>query len=252
MKNSFLTISGWLILLAAWYVISALELVNTHILPSPGKCLEALGGLINDTNADNSLSANVWFSLKLNFYGYVESIFLALPFGFALGINKTTRAMFAQQVDSLRFVPITALGGLFVALSGLTLWTKIHFLAFGIWVYLVPVVVQRIDEVQTVHLQMMQTLGASKFQTFWYVQWRSVISRLSDDIRILIGISWTYIIVAEMKNDQGGLGHLINLAEKQSNIGITYDAVAIIIIIGVCQDWIFKGLDWLMFRFKYV
>lgn len=252
MKSSLLNVTGWLVILATWYFICILGLVNDHILPSPEKCIRALGQMISDPNPINSLPANVWFSLKLNFYGYLESIAFALPAGFALGLFKTTRQMFSQQVDSLRFVPITALGGLFVALSGLTLWTKIHFLAFGIWVYLVPVIVQRIDEVNPVHLQMMQTLGASKFQTFWYVQWRSVVARLSDDIRILIGISWTYIIVAEMKNDQGGLGHMIQLADRQANIGIVYDVVVIIIIIGVCQDKIFKALDWLMFKFKHI
>lgn len=159
--------------------------------------------------------------------------------------------MFSQQIDSLRFVPITALGGLFVALSGLTLWTKIHFLAFGIWVYLVPVIVQRIDEVNIVHLQMMQTLGATKTQTFWYVTWRSVIARLSDDIRILIGIGWTYIIVAEMKNDQGGLGHMIALGDKQALIEIVYIVVVTIIIIGVLQDKLLKLLDWFAFKYKY-
>jgi len=251
MKSSFLNVSGWLVLLVAWYIISSLEIVNSHILPSPEKCIDALGKVVSDPNPENNLIDNIWFSIKLNFAGYLEAILFALPFGFALGLFKTTRSMFSQQIDSLRFVPITALGGLFIAISGLTLWTKIHFLAFGIWVYLVPVIVQRIDEVNTVHLQMMQTLGASRWQTFRYVQWESVIARLSDDIRILIGISWTYIIVAEMKNDQGGLGHMIQLAERQANIGIAYDAIVIIIIIGVIQDQIFKWLDRIGFKFKY-
>lgn len=247
MKNTFLNVLGWLALLVAWYIIAALEIVNKHILPSPGDCVDALGLMIREYD----LFGNIGFSLKINFAGYLEAVIFALPVGYVLGLFKTTREMFSQQVDSLRFVPITALGGLFIALSGLTIWTKIHFLAFGIWVYLVPVIVQRIDEVNKVHLQMMQTLGASKFQTFWYVQWRSVNSRLSDDIRILIGISWTYIIVAEMKNCVGGLGYMIAIADKQSNIAIVYVAVCIIILIGVLQDKFFKFLDWTIYRFKY-
>lgn len=247
MKSSLLNVTGWLVLLAIWYIICAFELVNKHILPSPGSCVDAIGLMISDYD----LLGNIGFSLKINFAGYIEAILFALPVGYILGLFKTTRSMFSQQIDSLRFVPITALGGLFIALSGLTIWTKIHFLAFGIWVYLVPVIVQRIDEVNKVHLQMMQTLGASKFQTFWYVQWRSVNSRLSDDIRILIGISWTYIIVAEMKNCVGGLGYLITVADKQSNIAIVYVVVCIIILIGVFQDKAFKGLDWLLYKFKY-
>jgi len=239
--------TGWLILLAIWFLITSLGIVNSHILPSPLMCITALGKMIEQ----DDLIGNILFSLKINFAGYLESILLALPVGFALGLSETGRKMFSQQVDSLRFIPITALGGIFIALSGLTIWTKIHFLAFGIWVYLVPVIVQRISEVNPVHLQMMKTLGATRFQTFRYVQWRSVISRLSDDIRILVGISWTYIIVAEMKNVQGGLGSLIFLSDRQSNIGMTYVVIAIIVLIGIIQDRIFKFIDWVFFRFKY-
>jgi NitT/TauT family transport system permease protein len=247
MKNTLLNISGWLILLAIWYLICALDIVNSHILPSPGKTLDAFFVMLKDYD----LIGNIFFSLKINFAGYIVSIALALPVGFALGLSETGRKMFSQQIDSLRLIPITALGGIFIALSGLTIWTKINFLAFGIWVYLVPVIVQRIVEVNPVHLQMMKTLGATRFQTFRYVQWRSVIARLSDDIRILVGISWTYIIVAELKNVQGGLGSLIFASDRQSNIGMTYVVILIIVLIGIIQDRIFRFFDWLLFRFKY-
>jgi NitT/TauT family transport system permease protein len=154
-------------------------------------------------------------------------------------------------VNSLRFIPITALGGIFIAIAGLTIWTKIHFLSFGIWVYLVPVIVQRVSEVSETHLQMMKTLGATKWQTFKHIQWKYVMSRLSDDIRILVGISWTYIIVAELKNMQGGLGSLIWLGEKQSDSGKVYAVIIIIVLIGVLQDKLFKLIDKKLFKFKY-
>lgn len=146
MKNSALNIAGWVILLGCWFLISALGLINGHILPSPAKTLDAFAMMVKDYD----LVGNILFSLKINFAGYIVSILLALPVGFALGLSETGRKMFSQQVDSLRFIPITALGGIFIALSGLTIWTKINFLAFGIWVYLVPVIVQRITEVNPV------------------------------------------------------------------------------------------------------
>ena len=247
MRSTILNIAGWIILLTIWFTVTELKLINSHILPSPGKTLDAFFMMLNEDN----LIGNIMFSLKINFAGYIESILLALPVGFALGLSDVGRKMFSQQIDSLRFIPITALGGIFIALSGLTIWTKIHFLAFGIWVYLVPVIVQRIIEVNPVHLQMMQTLGATRWQTFRYVQWRSVVSRLSDDIRILVGISWTYIIVAELKNVQGGLGSLIAASDRQSNIGMAYAVILIIIVIGIIQDRLFKFIDWVLFRFKY-
>lgn len=248
MKNKLLSIGGWLILALIWTLVSYFELINPHVLPSPKNILVSFVDMVKN----DDLFTNILFSLKINFMGYGESIVLALPVGFLLGLFKTNRQMFSQPIDSLRFIPITALGGIFIAISGLGLMTKVHFLAFGIWVYLVPVIVQRIDEIPTTQRQMMQTLGATKWQNFFHLEWKSVISRLSDDIRILVGISWTYIIVAELKNVEGGLGSLIFLGERQGNVGKVYVAIMIIVIIGILQDKFFKFLDKIIFKHKHV
>ena len=244
---SLLQLLGWIIILITWYIITNYGIINTHVLPTPKKTLNAL----REMNDNDNLWQNILFSVRINLIGYLKCIVGAIIFGFAIGLNPKMRKMFSHQVSALRFVPITAMMGIFIAISGLTIATKINFLAFGIWVYLVPVVVQRIDEVSTTHLQMMKTLGASSWQTLIHVQWRSVIARLSDDIRILVGISWTYIIVAELAGIQGGLGSLIFLGERQSNVGKVYGVIFIIVAIGVIQDMLFKLIDRILFKFKY-
>lgn len=242
-----LQLAGWIILFFIWYAVTNFGLINTHVMPTPQKTWNAF----TEMQTDDNLFGNILFSIRINLVGYLKCIIAALVVGFAIGLFPTIRKMFSQQVNALRFVPITALMGIFIAISGLTIATKINFLAFGIWVYLVPVVVQRIDEVNEVHLQMMKTLGASFWQTVRYVTWPSVISRLSDDIRILVGISWTYIIVAELAGIQGGLGSLIFLGERQSNVGKVYAVIFIIVAIGIIQDALFRLIDRLLFRFKY-
>ena len=251
-KVSLLNVLGIGVILVIWWLISALELINPRIMPSPAKTWAGFLQLWNDNRDANKLGSNIWYSLKINFGGYFFSVLCALPVGFILGTNKTTRSMFEPIVNSLRFIPITAVAGIFIALTGLSIWTKINFLAFGIWVYLVPVVVQRCTEVAGVQLQMMQTLGATKWQTFKFVIWRYTMSRLIDDIRILVGISWTYIIFAEMKNMELGLGRLIFLGEKQATPGTVYALIILIVIIGIIQDVVFKLLDRLIHKFKYV
>ena len=242
-----LQLAGWVILLAVWYLVTNLGLINNHVMPTPQKTWRSF----LEMKSDDNLITNILFSVRINVVGYLKCIFAALVVGFAIGLSPRVRKMFSQQVNALRFVPITALMGIFIAISGLTIVTKINFLAFGIWVYLVPVVVQRIDEVDNTHLQMMKTLGAGFWQTVRYVTWRSVIARLSDDIRILVGISWTYIIVAELAGIQGGLGSLIFLGERQSNVGKVYSVIFIIVAIGIIQDALFRLIDRLLFRFKY-
>ncbi|HMQ60794.1 MAG TPA: ABC transporter permease subunit, partial [Flavilitoribacter sp.] len=125
------------------------------------------------------------------------------------------------------------------------------FLAFGILVYLLPVVVQRIDEVEDVYIKTVFTLGAKTWQTIRSVYLPSVMSRLIDDIRVLTAISWTYIIIAELLNRQGGLGGLIYLKQRQGQVDKLFAILIIIVAIGYIQDRLFVYFDKRLFPHKY-
>ena len=129
---------------------------------------------------------------------------------------------------------------------------KVNFLAFGILIYLLPIIVQRIDEVQDVYLKTVYTIGASAWQTITTVYMQSVLSRVFDDIRVLTAISWKYIIVAEGIGDQGGLGSMIfRVGQRQGRVDKTFALLILIILIGVFQDRLFVYLDKVFFPHKY-
>ena len=152
----------------------------------------------------------------------------------------------------MRFVPLTAMTGLFIAWFGIENNMKVQFLSFGIIVYLLPVVAQRVLEVEEVYVQTIYTLGANSWKTIRHVYIPYVFSKIFDDIRVLVAISWTYIIVAELINKSGGIGALIFTASRQSRIDKVFAILFLIIAIGFIQDKIFAWLDKKLFPFKYV
>jgi NitT/TauT family transport system permease protein len=129
---------------------------------------------------------------------------------------------------------------------------KVSFLAVGIFVYLLPTVILRVDEVKEVYVQTVKTLGASRWQVIKTVFIPDVLSRAFDDIKVLAPISWTYIIIAEMINKTGGLGSMAYLFGRQSRADKAFAILVIIIFIGIVLDKIFTGLDRLFFPHKYV
>ena len=218
------------------------------VLPSPISVLTSFSELHkNDFLVLNSLQ-----SIKLNVLGYILAIGISIPLGFVLGLIPLFRGLFSKIFDSFRFIPLTAVTGIFVIWLGLGNEMKVSFLAFGIIVYLVPVVVQRIDEVKDVYLKTVFTLGATNWQTIKTVYFPAVISKLSDDIRVLTAISWTYITIAEMLNRSGGIGELIWIARRQSRIDKAFAVLIVIVLIGILQDRIFIWLDKTFFNYKYV
>ena len=128
---------------------------------------------------------------------------------------------------------------------------KIHFLSFGIMLYLIPVIVQRIDEIEKTHIQTITTLGANAWNKIKHLYFPYVISKISDDIRVLVAISWTYIVLIELINKEGGIGALIYTASKQSRTDMVFAVLIVVIMIGYLQDILFKKLDKWLFPFKH-
>ncbi|MFK7908912.1 MAG: ABC transporter permease [Chitinophagales bacterium] len=245
-----LEIIGILLLILVWYILTAGDdpIVRSGILPRPWAVLTSYSELY----FDNDLFKNLCRSIGLNLAGYTESIAIAIPLGFLIGLFPLFRGTLQKQVDAFRFIPLTAVTGLFIIWFGLGTSMKIHFLAFGILIYLLPVVVQRIDDVQSVYTKTVYTLGATKWQTIKSVYIPAVISKLSDDIRVLTAISWTYIIIAESLGNEGGIGSLIwRVGQRQGRVDKVFALLVLIIIIGFLQDKYFSYLDRQFFPHKY-
>ena len=224
-----------------------LKKIEVSNLPSPKEVVSAIPEMFVKDNLIN----NIFISVKLNFYGYIIAIVISLILGFIIGLIPLFRGLFSRILDAGRFIPLTAVTGIFILWLGIGGEMKVTFLAFGILVYLIPVVVQRIDEVQSVYLHTVFTLGASAWQTVRTVYIPYVLSKLIDDIRVLTAISWTYITIAEMLNKSGGIGELIWEAKRQSRIDKAFGVLLIIIVIGILQDKLFVSIDRVLFPHKH-
>ena len=217
------------------------------IVPRPDKVLLAFQDLFTKDKLVNNVAKSLW----LNVQGYFWAILISLPLGFLLGLFPLFRSLFSRQVDALRYLPLSALTGLFIIWFGLGDPMKIAFLAVGIIVYLIPVVVQRIWDVEEVYVQTAYTMGASKWQMIKNVFLPGVFSRLMDDIRVLTAISWTYIIIAELLNKETGIGSLIYTKARQGQLDRVFALLLVIIGIGLIQDKIFALMDKIINPHKY-
>jgi NitT/TauT family transport system permease protein len=246
--ETLIGVIGLIVILLGWYIITSSGMVSKSILPNPLDVLTSYKTL----HFDKFLVSNTFYSLKLNYLGYLEAVAFAIPIGFVIGLFPFFRGLFSKYVDAIRFLPLTALTGLFIVWFGITDSMKVQFLAFGIFVYLLPIVVQRVGEVNKVYVQAATTLGASKWQIIKHVFIPAVLSKLFDDIRVIVAISWTYIIIAELLNSTGGIGSMIFKSARQSQTDQVFALLIVIILIGIIQDRLFKWLDSRFFPYKHL
>lgn len=246
---TIVAIIGFIFLMLLWQSMSWFKLIPTSLLPTPVDVLASFKAL----HFEDALVRNSTYSIKLNVLGYLEALIIAIPLGFAMGLFPVIRVATNQYIKALRFVPLAAATGLFIAWCGIGDNMKVQFLAVTIIVYLVPVVIQRIDDVEKVYVQTAYTLGAKPHQIISTVFIPAVLSKVLDDTRILVAISWTYITIAEALNmSAGGIGALTIQSARKGDVDKVFALLFLIAIFGFIQDLILQKLDKVLFPYKYI
>lgn len=254
--NVVVSLIGFVVIILGWHYVSANEIVPSKVLPDPFKMVSAIPTLYSE----NHLLGNAWFTIRLNLMCYVYAILLSFPIGFAIGCVPVLRKLFATPLVSARYLPLTAATGLFISLWGLTFEMKIWFLTICIMVFIIPSIVNTINELQdpkndkdNVYLQTMKTLGASSWQKFRYVYFPYVTGNVAATICDLCAVSYTYCVIAELIYKDGdimGIGALIALMIRRSAIPEAFVLLFLIVIIGTLQDRLFKALCRKLFPYK--
>ena len=244
---TIIAIIGFFFFMFLWQSMSWFNLVPESLLPSPISVMKSF----KELHFKEELVRNTIYSVKLNMIGYIEAVLIALPLGFFMGLFPVIRVATDKYIKALRFIPLAAATGLFISWFHIGDNMKIQFLAASIIVYLLPVVIQRIDDVEDVYIHTAYTLGANKLQTILSVFIPSVKSKIMDDIRILVAISWTYITIAEALNMTSGIGMLAVQCGRKSRVDMVFAILFLIAVLGFAQDILFKKLDKAINPHKY-
>ena len=229
-KARGLALAGLLSFLAVWCVLSYTGLVPTVILPSPTEVIRAFPVL----HFEEALVRSAGWSLYRVGMGFVLSALVAIPLGLLMGTFPAVRHFLSPLVDPLRFLPISALVPLFLVWFGIEETMKIMLLFVGIFVY----------------LQTATTLGASRWQLVRHVLVPGSLPAIGEALRVMNGIGWTYVILAEIVNARLGLGHIITVAGKRSHVDQIFAGVLVILFIGVVTDGMIRVANKQLFAWK--
>lgn len=248
--STIIGIIGAVALILLWFVVTWAGWISSGILPSPVSVVKAVPELVTEYN----LFGNILKTVGLNLSGYMIALVIAIPLGFLIGIYPLPNALFRKYFEALRYLPLPTVSGIFISIFGLGFGMKANFLAFGIMIFTLPSVIGKIMDLQNpknekdnVYIQTAKCEGMSNWQMFKYVYWPYTMERVYEDIRSLVAISYTYVVIAESLNKVGGIGAMISTFTRQSRMPEIYALLFIIVLVGIAQDFIFKKLDPIFF-----
>jgi NitT/TauT family transport system permease protein len=228
-----LAVLSWSLLVLLWFVLTSSNLLPPFSLPRPDGVVKAFVRLWTEYD----LLRNVFQSWWRIGQAFLWSVAIAIPLGLLMASFGWLHAFIDPIASPMRSMPITAFLPAFIALFGMDETEKVSFLFFGMFFYLLAVVVEEVRRVDESLLETAYTLGASRAQVLW-LMFRAAFPSIFGSFKILYDIGWTYVILAEMINARKGVGYMLEAARKVLDFERVY---ACIIAIGIAA-FLFRRL----------
>ena len=223
------------------------RLIPAMILPSPTEVVLAIGSLWFEAELSRSVVATTLRVLA----GFAVALLIAFPLGILMGSFSKVKALFDPLTTFGSYLPWPTLVPLTMSLFGTDELQKIMFLAIAFVIFLLPMFVKAIGEVDEVYLQTAQTLGATKWQLVRHVLLGVSLSELYDTMRRGFGVGWTYVILAEMLViPDRGLGHIVTMAQRRGPREHIYLVLLVIFAIAFVTDYLLVKLGKRLFPYR--
>ena len=215
-----LALVAWTGVVALWYLLTRWKVLPPFSVPDPLGVVKAFARLWTEYDLLGNVFQSWWRIAQAFFWAAV----VALPLGLLMGGFKWLHDLVNPIAEPMRSMPITAFLPAFIALFGMDEAMKIAFLWFGMFFYLLAVVVEEANKVDNALIETALTLGANRRQILW-LMFRASFPGIFGSFRIMYDIGWTYVILAEMVNARKGVGYMVEAARKVLDFDRVYAGI---------------------------
>ncbi len=261
-----------LTVLAAWYAITvpiprrvppragvaeaeparsvSAPLVNPVLLPGPAAVFRA----VPEVFRDQKLPANAAVSLRRVLTGFGLAALVGVPLGILAACFPAVRAYLYPVTIFGRNIPIAALIPLTFALFGTSESQKVMFLFIASVAFVIADATTAVLEVPQRYVDTALTLGANRRQIIMKVLTPLAAPAIFNSLRLLFGLAFGYVMLAELVKSgdgAGGLGSLINVSQRR---GAQEPILIVLIVIPLVAYAIDRALWWLqcdLFPYRY-
>src|SRR5438067_4999096 len=171
---------SWSVIILLWIGLTNWEILPPFSLPKPLGVIRAFGKLWTEYDLLGNVFKSWWRIAQAFFWCAV----VAIPLGILMASFRWLFELINPVAAPMRAMPLTAFLPAFIALFGMDEMMKVAFLWFGMFFYLLAVVVEEVNRVDNSLLETAYTLGAKRYQVMW-LMFRASIPGIFSSFRIL-------------------------------------------------------------------
>jgi len=238
------------ILVLVWFIVTAGRpedrIVSIALLGSPSETLDSFKELW----FDKALARNMVVSLVRLIEGFGLAALIGVPLGVTCGTWPVVNALLAPVSVFGRNVPMTAMVPLTMLWFGTDESQKVMFIFIACVMFIVFDSGRAVAGVAEQYVQTGLTLGATKAQVVFKILVPLALPAIFGSLRLLFGLAFGYIIVAEMVNQKDGIGALILNAQRLGPKEHVYLALIAITLVAYGVDRLLYFTERALFPYR--
>ena len=216
-------------------------------VPSPGEVVRQVRSLWFDAALTRS---TVW-SLERIFLGFGLAAAIGIPLGILSGCFRPIESFLRPPTVFLRNVPIAALIPLTLAWFGLGEPQKVFFIFIACLGFVIFDTTRAVLDVDERYVETAYTLGAGRAHVISKVLVPLALPDIFNSLRLLFGIAFGYIVLAELIDAKAGLGYIIQVAQRRGPREHIYLVLVLIATLGFAIDRLLWMAQRRLFAYRY-
>ena len=224
------------------------RILSPLTLPSPGEVV----GEVKSLWFDAALTRSTGWSLRRIFLGFGLAALIGIPLGIAAGCFRAVEAFLKPATLFLRNVPIAALIPLTLVWFGLGETQKVFFIFIACIGFVIFDTTRAVLDVDERYVETAYTLGAKKHQVIGKVLIPLALPDIFNSLRLLFGLAFGYIVLAELIDAKFGLGYIVQVSQRRGPREHIYLVLLVISMLAFTIDRLLWYAQKKLFPYKFV
>ena len=239
-----LNLGPFALVLAVWWGLTALEIIDPVFLPSPWRTFQSFLGLISGEFFSQQLAPS---SFRIG-AAFLLSILIAAPVGIASSQIPLVARLVTPIFAFTRYLPVAAFVPLCILWFGIDDPQKISVIVIGVMFQLTLLFAADTASVPGELVETGRTLGLTRFQILRRIVLPWSMPAIWDDLRISAGWAWSYLVLAELVAGNRGIGYFIVQSQRYLETDRVFAAILFVGMLGALTDFAFRFSKTRLFR----
>lgn len=232
-------------LLAIWEIGVGLLKIPAWQLPSPSLIGQEL------VNNWGLLWKHTLVTFQEVILGFILALFAGIILAIAISYSKILERSIYPIIIASQTIPIIAIAPLLLIWIGYGILPKIIVVAL---ISFFPITVNTVDGLRSIDpdfVNMMRTLGASRWQIFTKLQVSNSLPYLLSGVKVGISVSVIGAVIGEWVGASAGLGYLMTYSQPLFLTARVFASIFILSILGVGLFFLVSLTERLMLPWRY-